>query len=82
MEKHTVALKLIGDGNDIWIPNAPITFSILRELYKTRYTALPTNTQTTERGVNESGYVSLRRRSKNNRSDLASTRARTYLMQR
>ena len=48
----------------------------MKEIYLTKYSALPTNTQFAERGMKESGYVTLGRRSEKNRSILAVARAK------
>ena len=74
--EHAVALRLLADGDNIWSPCAPPALMSFCNLYRTRYAALPTNSQFTERGVKESGYVSLGRRSEKNRSILATARAR------
>ena len=70
------AIRMIADGHNMWAPNACDTLKEFRLLYLHRYAALPTNTQFTERGVKESGYVSLGRRGETNRSVLAISRAK------
>ena len=73
---NKVAIRLIADGGDIWAPSPSPPLVAFKELYLTHYSSLPTNSQFTERGVKESGYVSLGRRSEKNRSILATARAK------
>ena len=76
-QEIAAALSLIANGIDIWTKQINIpclsTYSLL---YLHRYSALPTNTQFGERGVKESGYVSLGRRNEANRSVLAISRGK------
>ena len=74
VQTHRDTLTRIGDGADIWSLNTHL--SAFADIYRARYAALPTNTQFTERGVKESGYVSLGRRGEKNRSVLSTARAR------
>jgi len=52
-------------------------FQQLRDIYLYQYSVMPSNTQFTERGVKESGFVSLGRINKTNQSILAITRGKT-----
>ena len=63
-------------GHDIWANNYDIQVKEFANLYRNEYSALPTNSQFMEWGIKESGYVSLGRRSKKNRSTLAIACAR------
>ena len=72
---NAVQIRLIADGCDIWSAGSQPCLLSFAHLYRTHYSALPTNTQFTERGVKESGYVSLGRRSEKNRTVLATARA-------
>jgi len=69
------AISMIADGGNIWASNPCDTLLQFQQLYLHCYAALPTNTQFTERGVKESGYVSLGRRGETNCSVFAMTRA-------
>ena len=75
VQENMDAIELIAQGKDIWMERNPTLYSF-RLLYLIRYSALPTNTQFTERGVKESGYVSLGRRGEANRSVLAIARSK------
>lgn len=74
--EHIAAIRLIGQGRDCWSYTAPQNLESFRLLYLHEYSALPTNTQFVERGVKESGYVTLGRRNETNRSVLAIARAK------
>ena len=69
------AISMIADGGNIWASNPCDTLLQFQQLYLHCHAALPTNTQFTERGVKESGYVSLGRRGETNRSIFAMARA-------
>ena len=73
---NSLPISLLANGHDIWNVSATNSLSEFKKLYLYNYAALPTNSQFTERGVKESGYVSLGRRSEKNRSALAIARAR------
>ena len=73
---NSIPIALLANGHDIWNVSATNSLSEFKKLYLYNYAALPTNSQFTERGVKESGYVSLGRRSEKNRSALAIARAR------
>ena len=75
VKENMDAIELIAQGKDIWMERNPTLYSF-RLLYLIRYSALPTNTQFTERGVKESGYVSLGCRGETNRSVLAIARSK------
>ena len=70
------AIYLIATGGDIWSDDACKVLSAFRTTYLNEYSALPTNTQFTERGVKESGYTSLGRRGEINRSIFAMSRGK------
>ena len=74
---NIVAIRLIADGRDIWDNTSTKTtpLSLFADCYRLNYAALPTNSQFTERGVKESGYVTLGRRSEKNRTVLSTARA-------
>ena len=50
VQENMDAIELIAQGKDIWMERNPTLYSF-RLLYLIRYSALPTNTQFTERGV-------------------------------
>lgn len=64
---------MISRGIDIW---ASHTDPIYRNIYLLKYAVPPTNTQFTEKGVKESGFVSLGRRGETNRSVLVIARGK------
>ena len=74
--EHHEALFMIARGADIGAPNADGVLLLIRDEYLHQYAALPTNTQFVERGVKESGYVSLGRRAEQNRTILAIARGK------
>ena len=76
IQEHILPLQLIANGHNIWHSDAPTVLTKFRQLYVEQLSALPTNSQFTERGVKESGYVSLGRRSEKYRSTLAIARAK------
>ena len=59
---HSQAINLIAEGGDISSDDACKVLSAFRTVYLKEYSALPTNTQFTERGVKESGHTSIGRR--------------------
>ena len=67
VKNNATALSLVADGIDMWNVSIPALVE-LQTTYIHRYAALPTNTQFGERGVKESGYVSLGRRNESSRS--------------
>ena len=60
----------------MWENNPNPLLVALRDEYLHQYAALPTNTQFVERGVKESGYVTLGRRCESNRTILAIARGK------
>ena len=70
ISQNNHSIQLIANGIDLWVS---MNKSLLefKKVYLLQYSALPTNTQFTERGVKESGYVTLGRRGEANRSILA-----------
>jgi len=72
--QYAVSLRLVSLGHGIWIKHTNPIIRAFVNLYCYRYSALPTNSQFTERGMNESGYFSLGHCSEKNRSALAITR--------
>ena len=54
--QHAVSLRLISLGHDIWSENTNSILRVFANLYRYRYSALPINSQFTERDVKESGY--------------------------
>ena len=75
MLANGLAIRMLADGGNIWDSSSHPPLQEFCNLYKTSYAALPTNSQFTERGVKESGYVSLGRRNEKNRTVLATARA-------
>ena len=73
VKNNAAAISLVADGRDMWNGSVPALVEF-RKIYLLRYAALPTNTQFGERGVKESGYVTLGRRNESNRSILAISR--------
>ena len=73
---NTVPIQLIALGGDIWNANACTHLVAFANIYRYNYSALPTNSQFTERGMKESGYVTLGRCAEKNRSALAIARAK------
>ena len=70
------AIRQLSLGNDMWGDNPPESLVHFRTLYLHQYAALPTNTQFVERGVKESGFVSLGRRGEEHRTILAIARGK------
>ena len=70
------ALQMIANGEDMWEDTCDETLKVFRNNFIFKFSALPTNTQFTKRGVKESGFVSLGRRGEVNRSILAIARGR------
>ena len=62
------AIALIVEGGDIWSDTTSDILVPFCNIYLFKYSALPTNTQFTERGFKESGVVSLGKRGETNRS--------------
>ena len=73
---HSQAINLIAEGGDIWSDDTCKVLSAFRTVYLKEYSALPTNTQFTERGVKESGTTSLGRREEITRSIFAISRGK------
>ena len=77
---NLAAIILISNGSNIWFPSGSPTakknLKDFRKAYLHEFSALPTNTQFVERGVKESGYVSLGRRGESQRSVLAISQAK------
>ena len=67
---------MIADGYNAWRNAAGNTLASFRQLYLHQFSAFPINSQFTERGVKESGHVSLGRRNETHRSLLAISRAK------
>ena len=76
IRENTAAIALIAKGGDIWDDGACEILLSFRNTYLHKYSALPTNTQFTERGVKESGVVSLGRRGETNRSIFSISRGK------
>jgi len=76
VQENSRAIALIANGGDIWSDDACDILTSFRNIYLYQYSSLPTNTQFTERGVKESGVVSLGRRSETNRSILSISRGK------
>ena len=73
--QNHLSIQLIANGANPWT-SSNSTLTDLKNLYLFQYSALPTNTQFIERGVKESGYVTLGRRGEKNRSILAIARGK------
>ena len=73
---NIVPIRLIASGGDIWNHNSTTDLLQFADVYRFNYSSLLTNSQFTERGVKESGYVTLSRRTEKNRSALAMARAK------
>jgi len=69
------AIRLISSGSDIY-PSSHVILVAYKNEYLHLNTALPTNTQFTDHGVKESGFVSLSQRCEHNRFILAIVRGR------
>lgn len=77
VRENAPTLTNIANGVNIWDEDNTLPcISHFKEIYTQRYSALPTNTQFGERGVKESGYVSLGRRNESSRSVLAISRGK------
>ena len=76
ISKNYPALSLIANGGNIWAASANQVLKDFRMQYLIEFASFPTNTQFVERGVKESGYVSLGRRGETNRSILAIARGK------
>ena len=74
--QNTEAINKIAVGQDMWAKDADPVLLRFRQQYLEQYSALPTNTQFVERGVKESGYVSLGKRCESNRTILAIARGK------
>lgn len=74
--ENSTGLRLIASGQSLWGQCNDATLVSLRKKFLKRFAAVPTNTQFTERGVKECGYVSLGRRSEKKRSILAMSRGK------
>ena len=72
-----VPIWLIVSDYDIWDKNKTPDLLLFADLYRFNYSFLPTSSQLAERGVKESGYVTLGRRSEKNRFALAMYRENT-----
>ena len=59
MLANGLAIRMLADGGNIWDSSSHPPLQEFCNLYKTSYAALPTNSQFTDCGVKESGYVSL-----------------------
>ena len=66
--EHHPMIVMIANGSDIWSKNAPDYLVSYRQYFLTHYSAFPTNNHNVERGVRESGYVTLGNRSEEHRS--------------
>ena len=76
IQNHHVALTMIAlNGADIWDASQHQALIRFRNSFLHEFAALPTNTQFVERGVKESGFVSLGSRGETNRSILAIARS-------
>ena len=76
VQENIQAIALIANEGNIWSDDACAILIFFHNIYFYQYSSLPTNTQFTERGVKESGVVSLRRRSEINRSILPISRGK------
>ena len=76
VQENQVAIRLLSQGGNIWTNSTLPPLLQFKHLYQTRYAALPINSQFTKRGVKESSYVTLGRRSEKNRSILSTARAK------
>ena len=76
VKENGTAIALIAEGGAIWNEDACDVLLSFRNIYLMEYSALPTNTQFTERGVKESGVVSLGRRGETNRSIFSISRGK------
>ena len=70
------AIVIVADGGDIWAPDPSKILKKFLTLYLHQYLSFPTNTQFVERGVKESGYVSLGQRGESQQSVFAISRAK------
>ena len=71
-----LAVRLVTLGIDMWSPTTVIPLLQFHQVFLHQYFSFPTNTQFFERGVKESGYISLRRCAETNRTILAIDRGK------
>ena len=70
-------INYVANGCDIWSQNSKRTLSsAFQQLYHIKYSAFPTNSHLAERGVKESGFVTLKKRNQTNRSLFSTARSR------
>ena len=69
-------IRLIALGCDIWDHNVTPDLLQFADVYRFNFSSLPTNSQFTERGAKESGYVTLGRCTEKKRSALVMARAK------
>ena len=75
IKENMIIVSMIANGADIWSDgNDELVF--FKECYLRKYSSLPTNTIFVERGVKESGYVTLGRRDESTRSLLILARGK------
>ena len=73
VKNNSAAISLVADGCDMWNGSVPALVEF-RKNYILCYAVLPTNTQFGERGVKESGYITLGKCNESRRSILAISR--------
>lgn len=61
-------VRMIAHGSDIWSTNVTSYMASYRDLFLENFSSFPTNNHNVERGVRESGFVTLGNRSESNRS--------------
>ena len=70
-------MKQTGELDTIWADNQPhICLKEFKKIFLHNYSALPTNTQFTERGVKESAFISLCKRNEKSRAIYAMARGK------
>ena len=73
---NIVPIRLIASGGDIWDHNATTDLLQFADVYRFNFSSIPSSSRFIERGVKESGYATLDRRTEKNRSTLAMARAK------
>ena len=76
IQNNAAAVQLVSIGVSLWECTTIKPLQDFRTLFLYQYSSLPTNTQFVERGVKESGYVTLGRRAETNRTILAIARGK------
>ena len=76
IQDNDVAVRLLPVVCNMWDDDTTAPLYKLKTVFLNEFAAFPTNTQFAERGVKESGYVSLGRRGERNRTIMAIARGK------